>query len=525
MLTYDPTVDDTFGPSITDMTPPDGSDTTTRRPTISALYSDATTGNSGVDSGSVSLSLDGTDRTSQATVTASQVTFTLTSDLALGKHTVVLKVKDLSTKKNEASKTWTFTLVEESTTFKSIVVEPATIMMEVGQTVTLTAVGIDDDGARHPGQAVTWTVTGGIGTMTGATFMASTVGTGSVKATMGTLTATASVTVSQSIDVSRIEIAPTTASLFVGEELQFTAKCYDSADKLIEGVQCTYVVVGTIGTVDATGKFVAGTVGSGKVKATYKTLSAEAQVEVKEAAGLPQFTVEEIAPEGSQLRIVLGFADGKPDGAEFLVKIDSGVWKSVEVAADGKIYVDISEIDAGTHEARVKFTLGDKVSEPQLASFTVEEQTTPGEEKSPMTMLVAAAVIGIILAVLLVVLLMTRRRGQTPETAPAPPPLPPPVVVETSNVSKGAFVAAPAAQVVTPPPPAPAVAPVAAAAAPAAAAGRFRVLNVKATCAFCNGQVERGASAYVCSCGTALHEKCAGIVKACPSCKANIRFG
>jgi len=94
---------DNTDPTITGLTPASGSTANTGRPAIGAGFSDDY---SGIDVDSVSIKVGGTDVTSQATVTATGVTYTPPSDLADGDHTVVVEVSDRSG--NEATATWTF---------------------------------------------------------------------------------------------------------------------------------------------------------------------------------------------------------------------------------------------------------------------------------------------------------------------------------------------------------------------------------------------------------------------------------
>jgi hypothetical protein len=82
---------DTTPPMVAITAPADGSLLATATPTITASYSD---GGSGVDPASVRLAVDGVDRTAQATVTASGLTFTPATALAEGAHTIQITVED-----------------------------------------------------------------------------------------------------------------------------------------------------------------------------------------------------------------------------------------------------------------------------------------------------------------------------------------------------------------------------------------------------------------------------------------------
>ncbi|HEV8578589.1 MAG TPA: DNRLRE domain-containing protein, partial [Thermoanaerobaculia bacterium] len=78
-------------PIVSFIAPADGSFVTTATPTISATYSDA---GSGIDVEDVHLAVDDVDRTAEAQVTASALTFTPASPLAEGPHTATLVVLD-----------------------------------------------------------------------------------------------------------------------------------------------------------------------------------------------------------------------------------------------------------------------------------------------------------------------------------------------------------------------------------------------------------------------------------------------
>ena len=84
---------DITSPVITNVNPADGSTTSNAQPTFSANYNDAT---SGIDINSAKITLDGTNITSQSTVTATSISFTSTTNLSEGVHTAVFEVNDLA---------------------------------------------------------------------------------------------------------------------------------------------------------------------------------------------------------------------------------------------------------------------------------------------------------------------------------------------------------------------------------------------------------------------------------------------
>ena len=95
---------DNAAPTISGQAPKDIF-TSNATPLISAQYQDA---NSGIDSTATRLELDGSDVTSNATVTASNIQYQPSAALAEGVHTVKLSVKDRLG--NTAQATWSFTV-------------------------------------------------------------------------------------------------------------------------------------------------------------------------------------------------------------------------------------------------------------------------------------------------------------------------------------------------------------------------------------------------------------------------------
>jgi hypothetical protein len=97
-------ITDTTPPTITSVSPGEGSMVSILKPIISVLYSDDVA----IDFSTVKIMLDGTDVTSAATITSSRADYIPVTDLSEGSHTVYIEVKDLSG--NKASKTWNFTV-------------------------------------------------------------------------------------------------------------------------------------------------------------------------------------------------------------------------------------------------------------------------------------------------------------------------------------------------------------------------------------------------------------------------------
>lgn len=106
-------IGDTIPPTIYDFYPPRFCSTYERRPTFSAKYYD-NVGGSGIDVNSVYIKIDGVDKTSEANITNSELSYTPSSDLDLGKHTVEIGVKDFDG--NQKIVSYYFYVIEDLTT-------------------------------------------------------------------------------------------------------------------------------------------------------------------------------------------------------------------------------------------------------------------------------------------------------------------------------------------------------------------------------------------------------------------------
>lgn len=94
---------DTIKPTISSVQPSNGSWVNLTQPNIGALYDDI---GSGVNLSMVFLFVDGIDQTGNATITSSSITFTPSSPISEGIHTVYLTVSDKFG--NQNSTTWQF---------------------------------------------------------------------------------------------------------------------------------------------------------------------------------------------------------------------------------------------------------------------------------------------------------------------------------------------------------------------------------------------------------------------------------
>ena len=96
---------DTTGPAFNSEQPAKGASTESKQPVISVMMNDP----SGVDPAKVTITVDGKERTADATITAEKVLLPISTDLAVGTHSVV--VTALDTKGNSSVDTWSFEVI------------------------------------------------------------------------------------------------------------------------------------------------------------------------------------------------------------------------------------------------------------------------------------------------------------------------------------------------------------------------------------------------------------------------------
>ena len=171
----------------------------------------------------------------------------------------------------------------------TLTVSPSPVVLAVGATQQFLATGADYAGARAPVSPL-WTVVGGGGTISGAGLftagMALGTYTGTVKATDGSVTGTATVVVVAG-PLATLTLTPAPASVAVGATQQFTAVGRDVGGNVLAITPAWTVEAGggTIGT--GTGLFTAGsTTGAftNTVKATSGGITATATVNVTASA-------------------------------------------------------------------------------------------------------------------------------------------------------------------------------------------------------------------------------------------------
>jgi hypothetical protein len=233
----------------------------------------------------------------------------------------------------------------------TITVSPGSVSLAGGATQQYTAVGKD---AHNNVVTITptWSVAAGGGTIDGSTglFTAGTTAgdfTNTVTATSGAVSGTASVTVTSGV-VASITVTPSSQSLAVGAQQQFTAVGHD-ADNNVVAITPTWSVAAGGGTIDAsTGLFTAGTTAgtfTNTVTATSGSISGTASVTVTPGA-LSTITITP-SPDTLAVHATQQFTVTGTDANNNTVPVPSPVW---QVFAGG-----------GTIDANGLFTAGSTI--------------------------------------------------------------------------------------------------------------------------------------------------------------------
>jgi len=226
------------------------------------------------DGADVNFATSGTGTFGAKTLVGGNVVVDYTTPALI--ETATITVTENVTGNNNAG---TATVTSVAGPLDSLGVLPNTANLTAGSTQQFTASGVDANGNPVTGGnfgAITWTVNGGIGTISATgLFTATTVGTGSVTATSSTgPTATTGDIVVTAGALATLTVNPNTANLTADQTQQFTVTGADASGNAIANLgTVAWSVVGTIGTVDNTGLFDATTPGTGTVKATVGAVS------------------------------------------------------------------------------------------------------------------------------------------------------------------------------------------------------------------------------------------------------------
>ncbi|MCK9306262.1 MAG: Ig-like domain-containing protein, partial [Methanoculleus sp.] len=195
--------------------------------------------------------------------------------------------------------TATVTVRSTSPVLARIVVSPPCITITAGTTLTLTATAFDRYGDEMPEVEVAWTTCDpAVGTINDrGIFTALAAGTVTVTASANGITGSACLTVEPSLPVPTcIEVEPVTVTMQTGETGAFTATVFDQRDDVMDWIEVTWSSSNPeVGTIDATGLFVASGTGTTAVMARAGSVEATAAVTVT-AEPTPEPTAEPTTP-------------------------------------------------------------------------------------------------------------------------------------------------------------------------------------------------------------------------------------
>jgi uncharacterized protein YjdB len=172
-------------------------------------------------------------------------------------------------------------------------VRPASLVLEVGDTATLTALARDAEG-RVVERAVTWESTDPsvLSVDTHGVVQGLGEGTARVTATIDQLSATAMVTVSRRSAV-HLTVEPDSLALEVGDVATLVARARDGADQVLDRAPIWSSSSPTVASVTSTGRVVAHHPGQAEVRALLDGMVATASVKVTEGSpSLASITVE-----------------------------------------------------------------------------------------------------------------------------------------------------------------------------------------------------------------------------------------
>ncbi len=151
----------------------------------------------------------------------------------------------------------------------TLTVAPDTANLTADQTQQFTVTGADANGNAVPTGTVTWSVQGGIGTIsTAGLFAATTVGNGTVTATSGAISdVSGNITITPGA-LATLTVSPNAPTLTADQTQQFTVTGVDADGNAVTLGAVTWTLQGSIGTLSATGLLTPTTVGTGTVTAT-----------------------------------------------------------------------------------------------------------------------------------------------------------------------------------------------------------------------------------------------------------------
>ncbi len=231
-------------------------------------------------------------------------------------------------------------------------VSPPTLSLTAGDSQTLTARVLDQDGAPLLSKQVTWSASDtNVATVTGAGVVtARAEGTALVTASADGKSGSASVVVMpvNMNPVDSVELDPTSAALVVGESVQLTATAKDAAGAVITGHAVDWTTAdAAVATVNASGLVLAVGAGSTRVTGTIDGKSAAATLDVTE----PQ-----VEPGDVDVDVTTRYQT--MDGWEATAQM--GQWECGRTAFDNyrDALVDRAVNELGINRLRVELTSG-----------------------------------------------------------------------------------------------------------------------------------------------------------------------
>jgi len=227
-----------------------------------------------------------------------------------------------------------------------ITVSPDPVTVLIAGTVQFTVSGYDMYGNEITGVAYFWSTDVGAIDGTGLFTAQLVPGIGSVWASNGPITGTATVTVVD-VPIDHILIMPDSANIVVGTSLQFTATAYDQFNNPISGVD--FIWTTDIGSVDSNGLLTAQLMpGSGTVTALYGILSAAASVNIVMNSFLINIHAgwnllsTTLVPWDTYIPNLLASIDGQYDRVLWYDPQDANPWRSFRVGSPLNTLTDIN---------------------------------------------------------------------------------------------------------------------------------------------------------------------------------------
>ncbi|PYO44340.1 MAG: hypothetical protein DMD29_00665, partial [Gemmatimonadetes bacterium] len=217
----------------------------------------------------------------------------------------------------------------------SVTVSPAAASVPVGQTAQLTATPKDASGNPLAGRVVTWGSSNtAVATVNGSGLVSGVAaGAATITATSEGQSGTAGITVT-AVPVASVAVSPATASVPVGQTVQFTATPKDASGNPLAGRVVTWASGNTaVATVNGSGVVTGVAAGAATITATSEGKNGTATITVTAVAGNPG-TVNNLAVAGvTGTSVTLSFTevgDGTGQPAQYDIRYAAGTlaWSS-----------------------------------------------------------------------------------------------------------------------------------------------------------------------------------------------------